>query len=374
MKMLCCFLAVFLLCPPVPGADASAAEKKEHKGYPGRYLLLESASRDRQSLSTPVAAYVNDAGVEVALIGAIHVAEPSYYARLNRLFQSYDVLLFEMIGGEGLRREEELRRNIDRSKPLGGLTLEEAREWNRIVAWRKKRVQEEKSFLLGLLGSAYRELSDALGLQTQHQGIDYSAPHLVHANMMLAEFRQAQARKGESLAGLVLKSALSSLVEKPRAYQPNEFGMMMDFLSGNKAGLKNELMRMFVYAPNDLEDTVILEGRNAKCMEVFDRWSRKGARNIGIFYGAAHLPGLHSPFWNAVTACGTCSGCRRGAPTKEWPGKRLTGTDALVVFSCRSGGWGRRLPVKCFSACPALLGACLRERRPPAAGICWIAG
>ena len=32
-----------------------------------------------------------------------------------------------MIGGEGLRREEELRRKIDRNKPMGGLTLEEAR-------------------------------------------------------------------------------------------------------------------------------------------------------------------------------------------------------------------------------------------------------
>lgn len=81
---------------------------------------LDSSSPDRQSLSTPVAAYVHDNGMEVALIGAIHVAEPEYYDRLNKLFRRYDVLLFEMIGGEGLRREEELRRKIDRSKPLGG--------------------------------------------------------------------------------------------------------------------------------------------------------------------------------------------------------------------------------------------------------------
>lgn len=293
MKMLRCFLAVFLWCSPALAADASAAKKAEHGGYPVRYMLLDSSSRDRQSLSTPVAAYVNDGGAEVALIGVIHVAEAGYYARLNKLFRDYDVLLFEMIGGEGLQREEELRRKIDRSKPLGGLTLEEAREWNRMVAWRKKRAQEEKSFLLGLLGSAYKELSDVLGLQTQHQGIDYSAANFVHADMTLDEFRRAQARKGESFAGLMLKSVLSSLVDKPGAYQPNEFGMMMDLLAGNKAGLKNELMRVFVHAPNDLEDTVILEGRNAKCMEVFDRWSRRRARNIGIFYGAAHLPGLH---------------------------------------------------------------------------------
>lgn len=293
MNMLRCLLAVFLWCSPVLAADAPAAEKEEHGGYPGRYMLLESSSRDRQSLSTPVASYVDAEGREVALIGAIHVAEAEYYARLNKLFGGYDVLLFEMIGGEGLQREQELRRKLDRSKPLGGLTLEEAREWNRIVEWRRRSAEKEQSFLLGLLGSAYQKLSDAVGLQTQHQGIDYSAPRFVHADMTLEEFRQAQARKGESFAGLMLKSALSSLVEKPDAYRPNEFGMMLDLLSGNKAGLKNELMRIFSNAPDDLEDTVILEGRNAKCMEVFDQWSGGNARKIGIFYGAAHLPGLH---------------------------------------------------------------------------------
>ena len=69
----------------------------------------------------------------------------------------------------------------------------------------------------------------------------------------------------------------------------------MDLITGNVSGLKNELMRMLAYtSPDSLEDTVILKGRNAKCMEIFDQWKGKGARKIGIFYGAAHLPGLHA--------------------------------------------------------------------------------
>lgn len=294
MKKLSCILAVFLLCSPLVASVESSGNDGDTGGYPARFLRLNASSPDRQSLSTPVASYVNDDGQEVKLIGAVHVAESDYYARLNRLFGECDLLLFEMIGGESLQREEELRRKIDRSKPLGGLTLEEAREWNRIAEGRKKRRRQDMSLLLNLLGSAYRELSNALDLQTQHEGIDYSPVHFVHADMTVREFRQAQSRKRESLAGLMLKSSVSSLLKGKQEYQPNELGMVMDLVTGNADGLKNELMRVIAYAPPDaLGNTVILEGRNDKCMEVFDRRKNGGVRKIGIFYGAAHLPGLH---------------------------------------------------------------------------------
>lgn len=294
MKILRCLLSVVLLCSFAVAGEGQTAGTGEMDGFPGQFLKLESVAGDRQKLCTPVASYVNGEGREAVLIGAVHVADDAYYARLNELFRQYDVLLFEMIGGEGLQRQEELQRKLDRSKPLAGLTLEEAREWNRMVAWRKKHHQGDMSILLKLLGNAYRELSEQLGLQTQHDGIDYSPAHFVHADMTLREFRQAQAGKGESFASLMMKSALSSLAQKPGRYQPNEFGMMVNFLSGNTVGLKNEVMRMIAYSPLEaLEDTVILEGRNAKCMEIFDQCRKKNYGRIGIFYGAAHLPGLH---------------------------------------------------------------------------------
>ncbi len=54
-------------------------------------------------------------------------------------------------------------------------------------------------------------------------------------------------------------------------------------------------------APNGLENTVILEGRNAKCMEVFDRWSGKGVRRIGVFTERRIFPACTALFWNAAT-------------------------------------------------------------------------
>lgn len=295
MNMLRGILCVFLLGSSVLAASDSGRKEEEHGGYPATYLRLRVLSPDRQDLSTPVASYVNDAGQKVDLIGAVHVAEPEYYARLNWLFEEYDMLLFEMIGGEGMQRWEELRRKIDRSMPLGGLTLEEAREWNRMAAGNKKRKQLDMTLLLNLLGGFYKKASNVLELQTQHEGIDYSPAHFVHADMTAYEFMQAQSRKRESFAGLMIKSAASSLLKGEQGYQPDELGMMMDLITGNTDGLKNELMRVLAHTPADaLEDTVILEGRNARCMEVFDQRRGGGASRIGIFYGAAHLPGLHA--------------------------------------------------------------------------------
>lgn len=293
MNMLRKALAVTLLFLTIIGGVGARGNEKQ--GYPERFMRLDELAKDHMCLLTPVATYVNPSnGQQVALIGAIHVAEQEYYVRLNQLFTDYDVVLFEMIGGEKLRRTEELRRRIDRSKPLWGLSLDEFEEWKLLEEEQKRYDQEEKSIFMKLLGVAYGQLSKSLGIQTQHQGIDYSADNFVHADMTMVEFEREQDKKGENFVGLILKSILSSLIEKPQKRLPNEVGMVIDFLTGNKVSLKNKLMVVLAYAPNYLDDTVILEGRNSKCMEVFDNWRNKDVKKIGIFYGAAHLPGLHT--------------------------------------------------------------------------------
>ena len=58
-------------------------------------------TEDATLLQTAVTRYEKD-GVTVDLIGAIHIADKAYYDKLNKLFTSYDSLLFEMVGGEGM--------------------------------------------------------------------------------------------------------------------------------------------------------------------------------------------------------------------------------------------------------------------------------
>lgn len=40
-------------------------------------------------------------GVEVALIGAVHIGEPAYYRKLNELFKNFDALLYELVADPG---------------------------------------------------------------------------------------------------------------------------------------------------------------------------------------------------------------------------------------------------------------------------------
>ena len=76
-----------MLCSSALAAVAdSGRNAEEYGGYPATFLRLEADSPERQDLATPVASYVNDGGQEVRLIGAMHVAEPEYYERLNKLF------------------------------------------------------------------------------------------------------------------------------------------------------------------------------------------------------------------------------------------------------------------------------------------------
>ncbi len=262
--------------------------------YPEKYIQLESFKDGALELSTPVARYQNAEGRVVEMFGALHVAEPTYYDALNKAFSQCDVLLFEMIGGENLQREEALNAKVDETKPNLGLTPQEYKEYRKLVLAERQKATDF-SPLMALLGISYQIVSEVLGLEVQNFGVDYSPENFVHADMTYAEFEKAEEEKGENLLTLAVRSSLESMVSGKDVYRGDTLGMALNFITGNTKGLKNEFIRMLAYAdPEQLTDTVILESRNAKCMAVFDQYhTDKKVKHIGIFYGSAHLPGLH---------------------------------------------------------------------------------
>ncbi|MDB4422422.1 hypothetical protein N9294_00490, partial [bacterium] len=69
----------------------------------GTDFIRVERSEEKVLLQPALATYEKD-GVKVSLIGAVHIADKTYYTDLNKRFKSYDRVLFEMIGGDQLEK------------------------------------------------------------------------------------------------------------------------------------------------------------------------------------------------------------------------------------------------------------------------------
>lgn len=234
----------------------------------GDFIRVKEAEKSTK-LQTAVFGYEKD-GVRVDLIGAIHIADKRYFEFLNKWFENYDVLLFEMVGGENLGGGK---------KPV---VVEEAVE-----------VDEKEENKLAALGKLYGAMEKALGLSGQAALIDYFAENFVHADLTMGEFEALQKERGESLLSFMFQAGLSG--EKPEK-DPNSIRLMRGILTGRSDMVKLELMHTMAAGDAQMDsvgdENVIISDRNAKCMEVLEQEIAEGHERLGIFYGAAHLPDM----------------------------------------------------------------------------------
>jgi len=223
----------------------------------------ETATR----LQTAVTRYEKD-GVTVELVGAVHIADQAYYDDLNKRFEAYDALLFEMVGGEHLVDGEF-------PEPAEG--------------------EGEGDPVLEMIGNAYDLVSRFLKLTDQKSAIDYSKKNFVHADLTLDEFTKLQEARGESVLGFAFAAGAQAAKDgQAPARQPNLNRMVTAFLAGNSNAIKMELIHSLGQG-DDLNaafagESVIISDRNAKCLKVLGEQVARGRKKFGIFYGAAHYP------------------------------------------------------------------------------------
>jgi hypothetical protein len=232
-------------------------------------------------LQTAVFTY-EKGGVSVDLIGAVHLADRQYYEFLNDYFERYEVLLFEMVGGEHLggaaklEAEDDADIRIDAVEP-GEEPAEGDAEENRLAG----------------LTALYGSMEKALGLEGQGAVVDYMAENFVHADLTMDEFEALQKERGESLLSFMLESGLAA--EKPEA-EPNSFRLMGGLLAGRSDLVKLEMMDTMAAGDTQIDsiagENVIISDRNSKCLQVLDEQIAGGKKKVGIFYGAAHFPDL----------------------------------------------------------------------------------
>lgn len=256
--------AALLLAMP-----CSLLRAEEKKTEPPDYIRFEESGKGAR-LQTAVSRFENAQGVSVELIGAIHIADKAYYDALNSRFKTYEVVLYELVGGQFKDRQET-------KKSDSGTRL----QW---VGW----LQEMMRTSLALTG--------------QIEGINYNATNFVHADMGTGEFFGTQETKGESFLGLLLKAWSAQMALSAAGDLPDQPGLAKVLEILCRKDSPTELKRLVGREFDQVEKlmagieadggTVIIGERNRVALEVLDRSLAEGRTKIAIFYGAAHLPDM----------------------------------------------------------------------------------
>lgn len=301
-----CSILVVLLLAVVSGRDVALAVDEQPTGKTGappatdavekgsdalQHEYIRVRKNDRKlavALETSVITFGDSekyAGSTVDLVGAIHLGEPSYYDELNELFKTYDVLLYEAVmpeesvrngeypgGGEGARR-----------KPLS-----DEEEWT--------------DAKVGFTAISVLQLGmkEALGMEFQLHGVDYSPANFVHADMTAEEFESSMTRRGESFSQMFLTEMGKSLAAQK---EQNPIAMNLDVMfSALSADRFYRIRRIAAAQLAKAEDTEMFAGpdgsstiiteRNKKCLDVMHQQLRGGKKRVGIFYGAGHFPDM----------------------------------------------------------------------------------
>lgn len=204
------------------------------------------------------------AGVEVTLIGAIHIAEKSYYSQLNNLFKTYDALLYEMVSDPKV--------GVPEVRERGGSPV----------------------------SSVQVGMKDMLELSFQLDEVNYKAANFVHADMSPEEFFESMQKRKEGVLQMLLRSIGSGLAMQGSG-KTNDIDVLSAMLSDNRSqNLKRALAEQFetmegqmaALQGDDGRSTLITE-RNAKAFRVLDEQIAAGKKKLAIFYGAGHLKDMH---------------------------------------------------------------------------------
>lgn len=218
-------------------------------------------------LQTAVISLQNPAGVQVDLVSAVHIGDEGYFRQLNQHLSTYEVVLYEMVGGPMETR------NDQPAMP----EMEMTRLLQRVV-------------------------QSILGLRYQLDGIDYHQPNFVHADATWDQWEELMAAKNQSMATLFLRAlemqdseevkkaiesihgdqAMTSLITAITKFNPEKFKRSLAPLLSESESLIQTL--------EGKEGTVLISERNKIVMDRVQEQIQQGRKRIAVFYGAGHMP------------------------------------------------------------------------------------
>ena len=242
----------------------------------GEPLRMETATVRYVKRLRPAAGKKRRQTVVVDLIGAVHVGERSYYSSLNKQFEQYDALLYELVAPKGARP----------AKGAGAASNNPA----------------------GFLQNA---MKTTLGLDHQLELIDYSRKNFVHADLSPAEMAKAMEKRGDTALTITL-GVLADMIRqqniaaaKAKAKQKGgdapveEVDLLTMLLDPNGPAKMKRMMaeQMANLGPGGgvgkTLDQLLVQDRNVAAMKVVREQLGQGKKRLGLFYGAAHMPDFH---------------------------------------------------------------------------------
>ena len=255
-------LAVFAL------QAAVAAEQKEPKQHvEQKYLRVQTGDKDEPvALQTAIVSYVgkNPKGqpVVVDLVGVVHIADRAYYEKLNKLFVSYDAVLYELVAPKGTK------------VPKGG---------------GEKRIRHP-------LTAMQRMMQSVLQLDYQLDQIDYTKKNFVHADMSPDEFAESMKERDESFLKMFFRMIGQSAAMQGRPGSMSDAQLLAALFAKDRSlQLKRLMSRQFEQMEVMLvgfggpDGSTIITERNKKALSVLESELASGKKRLAIFYGAGHL-------------------------------------------------------------------------------------
>jgi hypothetical protein len=259
------------LAPPKPDKSdtASAAETKD---IGQDWVRLKYDSKGEPiAMQTAIVHYMPaksngkaGGGVSVDLIGAVHIADSTYYRKLNRQFTQYDALLYELVAPEGTKVP--LGRGTSNGHPIGAMQ---------------------------------NMAKDFLELDHQLEYVDYTRPNFIHADMSPDEFAQAMKDRNESFLQMYFKLLGSAMAEQSKMAakgDSNDLDLITALFANDrprrlKIILAKQLSEMesLMVSFGGEDGSVIISDRNKKALAVLKTQMASGKKHVGIFYGAGHL-------------------------------------------------------------------------------------
>lgn len=251
--------ALFLLLVLIPAAFAAEPNKE------GKFIRVLCEDGQPAALETSIAHYVSndgDKGIQLDLVGVVHIGDKGYYRKLNKQFEQYDVVLYELVAPEGTR------------VPKGG-----------------KKDSDNP------MAQMQKIMTMVLRLEHQLEHIDYTKKNFTHADLSPEGMQKAMAERGDDRQTVMLSIMVDMLRKQNlqgKAAQALPADLeLSDLLNPTKL---KRIMAQQMEASADGKNLgktinqILVEDRNKACLKVLQREIAAGKKKIAIFYGAAHMP------------------------------------------------------------------------------------